>query len=302
MKNRRVRIATRKSKLALAQMRAWAKTLAACHPGVQIEEVHVVTTGDKIQDRSLAKIGGKGLFIKEIEEALLDDRADLAVHSMKDVPAELAPGLTIGCVPPREDPRDVLITTDGSRFADLPSGATIGTSSLRRGVQLRSIRPELAVAPLRGNVDTRLRKLRDGEADAIVLARAGLVRLGMAAEATEILESDVCLPAIGQGALAIEHRSEDVAMAELLAPLQDAPTLATTAAERGVMFAVEGNCQVPVAAYAERVGAELRLRALLADEEGTDIRRVDRRTPWTDDPEVARSFGLEVGATLKRAP
>ena len=212
-------VATRKSQLALAQARAFMRQLEACHPGLQIEEKHVVTTGDRIQDRALSEIGGKGLFIKEIEEAIVDGSADIAIHSLKDVPAELAPSLAIGCIPQRVDPRDAIVTRSGGKLGELPAGSKLGTSSLRRKVQLGAAHPGLELVPLRGNVDTRLRKCSEGLVDAIVLARAGLMRLGLADRATEVIEPEVSLPAVGQGALAIEMRAGDRATLELLAPL-----------------------------------------------------------------------------------
>ncbi len=292
-----LRLATRKSKLALAQARAYMKTLCDAHPGLRIDEVHIVTSGDKFQDQPLQSIGGKGLFIKEIEEALLDGRADIAVHSIKDVPAELAPGLCIGCIPPREDPRDVLVTRDGGGLMDLPQGARVGTSSLRRKIALLAQRPDLDIGPLRGNVDTRLRKLEEGAADAIVLAYAGLRRLGMADRATRVLEPEVMLPAVGQGALGIECREGDDAVASLLRATDDAETRIRVAAERAFMAAVGGNCQLPVAAYAVPQGGALWLRALVADADGSRIRRGERRCAF-DDEEAARA-GRDLGQALR---
>jgi len=292
--------ATRKSALALAQSRALIAELRRAHPGLEIVELTVTTTGDRIQDRSLTEIGGKGLFVKEIEEALADGRADIAVHSLKDVPGELAPGLRIGCVPKREDPRDVLVTKSGAKLADLARGSRVGTTSLRRGLQLRAVRPDLEIVPLRGNVDTRLRKCKDGEVDAIVLARAGLVRLGREGEATEVLEPEVSLPAVGQGALAVELRAGDERTAALLAPLADEATALTVAAERGVMIAVEGGCQTPIAAYAVRQGSDLWLRALLAEPDGTDLRRAERRVPFPATEARAEAVGRELGEQLAK--
>jgi len=292
-------VATRRSQLALAQARAWMRLLSEAHPGLEIEELHVVTTGDRVQDRALNEIGGKGLFIKEIEEALLDGRADIAIHSMKDVPAELAPGLAIGCVPVREDPRDVIVTRSGCSFAELPQGAKLGTSSLRRQVQLASARPDLEILPLRGNVDTRLRKCSEGVVDAIVLARAGLVRLGLADRATETLEPEVSLPAVGQGALAVELRDGDAKTAALLAPLVHAETAVAVAAERGVMQAVEGSCQVPVAAYAVRRGNDIWLRGMLAEADGTRLRRRELRAAWPVTEADAHRLGVELGTALR---
>ena len=294
-------VATRKSQLALAQARAWMKELGAQHPGLVIEELHVVTTGDRVQDRALAEIGGKGLFIKEIEEALLDRRADIAVHSLKDVPAELATSLAIGCVPRREDPRDVIVTRSGCSFRELPAGAKLGTSSLRRHVQLAAARPDLEIVPLRGNVDTRLRKCSEGLVDAIVLARAGLVRLGLADRATEILEPETSLPAVGQGALAVEQRADDEQTRAILAPLQHQETAIVVAAERGVMQAVEGSCQVPIAAYGLRQGDRFWLRAMLAEPDGTRLRRREIECGWPASEAEAHRIGSELGHELRAA-
>ena len=295
----RVVVATRKSKLALVQTRAWIKTLEEAHPGLAVEELHVTTSGDRIQDRALREVGGKGLFIKEIEEALLEGRAHVAVHSMKDVPAELAPGLSIGCVPEREDPRDVLVTRSGGVFESLPPGSRIGTSSLRRGVQLAAWRPDVEIVSLRGNVDTRLKKCEEGTVDAIVLARSGLLRLGLAERATEVLDVERCLPAIGQGALAIERGSADTAVAEALAPLVHAETEVAVAAERGVQLAAEGSCDVPVAGFAVRDGGELWLRAFLAEADGARPRHREGRIPWPAEASEAHRFGVELGQALK---
>ncbi|MEZ4219845.1 MAG: hydroxymethylbilane synthase [Polyangiaceae bacterium] len=294
-------VATRKSALALAQTRAFMQRLTAAHPGLELKELHVVTTGDRIQDRALSEIGGKGLFIKEIEEALLDGRADLAVHSIKDVPADLAPGLALGCIPLREDPRDVLITRDGQRLEDLAQGARLGTSSLRRRVQLALLRPDLEVLPLRGNVDTRLRKLGEGQVDAIILAQAGLVRLSMADRGTQLLEPEQCLPAVGQGALGIEMRDGDEQTAAILAKLEDVATALAVNAERGVMRAVEGSCQLPVAAHARREGDEIWLRGLLAEPDGTRLRTRETRASYPKDAAEAARIGEALGAELKQA-
>jgi hydroxymethylbilane synthase len=297
--SRRIVVATRKSALALAQTRALIAEFRRLHPAVEVEELHVTTTGDRVQDRALNEIGGKGLFIKEIEEALLDRRADFAVHSMKDVPAELAPSLVIGCVPRREDPEDVVVTRDGRRLAELDPGSKVGTSSLRRSVQLRAAMPALGIVPLRGNVDTRLRRVREGAIDAAVLARAGLKRLGLLDHVTETLDPEFCIPAAGQGALAIEHRAGDVEIGEFLLPLADADTTIAVAVERGVLSAVEGSCQIPVAAYARRAGAELDLQALLAEPDGSNVRRRRARGPWPVDEAAARRMGIEVGDQLR---
>ncbi|HEY6558778.1 MAG TPA: hydroxymethylbilane synthase [Polyangiaceae bacterium] len=292
-------VATRRSALALAQARAFMRDLEARHAGLQACELHVVTTGDKIQDRPLADIGGKGLFVKEIEEAILEGRADIAIHSLKDVPPVLAPGLVIGCIPEREDPRDALVTRSGALLEELPAGSKVGTSSLRRSVQLLAWRPDLQVVPLRGNVDTRLRKCEEGIVDAIVLACAGLSRLGLRDRVTQVLPPDRCIPAIGQGALGIELRAGDDRAKAWLDPLAHAETTLAVAAERGVMRAVEGNCQVPVAAHARREGNSLQLSALLADPDGTHKRTREITTAWPASAEEAERIGLMLGHELR---
>jgi hydroxymethylbilane synthase len=295
---RTVTVATRKSALALAQSRAWMAELRD-RAQVDTAELLVTTTGDRIQDRPLNEVGGKGLFLKEIEEALLAGQADLAVHSLKDVPGQLAAGLIIGCVPKREDPRDAIKTRSGCFFRDLPAGSKVGTSSLRRTVQLRALRPDLDYVPLRGNIDTRLRRCEEGVIDAVVLAYAGLRRIGRASEATELLSPDVCLPAVGQGALGIEIRAEDEGILSLVAELDDMETAIATASERGVLVAVDGSCQVPVAAHAEHVGDELWLRALLAEPDGSNLRREELRCPWPETLQRAQEAGATVGRALR---
>jgi hydroxymethylbilane synthase len=300
MSARELVLATRRSALALAQARAWAADLLARRPGLAVRELHVVTTGDRITDRPLQAIGGKGLFLKEIEEALVERRADFAVHSIKDVPAELAPGLRIAAVPAREDPRDAIVTREGRPFLELPQGALVGTSSLRRVALLRQKRPDLRFAPLRGNVDTRLRKLSEGECDAIVLAYAGLRRLGLGDRATEVLDPELSLPAVGQGALGIECREGDDETAADLASTHHLETALAVAAERGVMVAVGGSCQVPVAAYAQREGSDMRLRAMFADAEGNHPLFAEERFAWPADDDEARARGETVGRSLLR--
>jgi len=293
-------VATRKSPLALAQARAFVAELTQ-RSGRAVTELLVTTTGDRITDAPLANIGGKGLFLKEIEEALLDGRADFAVHSMKDVPAELAKELVIACVPKREDPRDVLVSRSGARFTELPAGSVVGTSSLRRSTVLREARPDLTFVPVRGNVDTRLRKCAEGQVDAVILAFAGLRRLGLAEKATEVLDVAACLPAVGQGALAIECRAADDDVRSLLASFADEETARSVAAERGVMTAVEGSCQVPVAAHASHEGPDLWLRALLANSDGTGLRRNEVRVPWPASDDEAFSAGVALGRKLRVA-
>ena len=290
--------ATRKSPLALAQSRAFVHTVTDAHPGLTAEELWIVTSGDRFAVERLQDIGGKGLFVKELEEALLDGRADFAVHSIKDVPAELAPGLAIVCVPRREDPRDVLVTR-GPSLSELPAGARVGTSSLRRAVALKQHRPDLVIEPLRGNVDTRLRRVEEGAVDAIVLARAGLVRLGIEARATQVLEVEESLPAVGQGALGIEVRTDDARVRELLLAVHDAETSIAVSAERGLMASVGGSCRMPIAAHARRDGADLHLRAFVADSDGSRVRSGERRVPWPTTDEDARRLGADLGAELR---
>jgi hydroxymethylbilane synthase len=290
--------ATRRSKLALAQCRAFVARLEALEPGLRVTELQVVTSGDRIQDRPLAEVGGKGLFVKEIEEALLEKRADFAVHSIKDVPGAVPGGLRIACVPAREDARDVLVSPRFGTLEGLPSGARIGTSSLRRALSVRAYRPDLAVLPVRGNVDTRLRKLDEGEFDAIVLARAGLVRLGLEGRATQVLPTEVSLPAVGQGALGIECREGDEEVVALLHRLHDSQAATCVAAERGVLVALGGDCKTPMAAHAERIGDKLRLRAFV--EEGGNVRRAERTTPWPATEEEAEVVGREVARQLRQ--
>lgn len=293
-------LATRRSALALAQSRAFAKTLMAAVPGLSIEELLVVTSGDKTQDKPLQDIGGKGLFIKELEEALLDGRADFAVHSIKDVPAVIAHSLFLAAIPRREDPRDALVTRTGAPLSGLPAGARIGTGSLRRALALKSARPDVVVEPVRGNVDTRLRKVDEGQYDGVVLALAGLKRLGLEGRATEILDPGVSLPAIGQGALGIECRADDARTAEALASIVDPETSLCVTAERAVMAAVDGNCRTPVAAFAERQGDRLRLRALLAEPDGSDLRTTERLVAWPADAAEAGRIGKDAGDELVR--
>ncbi len=299
MSKRRVVVATRKSELALAQCRQFLALLVAKHPDVEIEEMHVITTGDKILDQPLASIGGKGLFLKEIEEKLIDGSAQIAVHSMKDVPPSLHEGLYIGCIPKREDPRDVIITTDGRPLSEMPLGSSLGTSSLRRGVQLLLHRPDLRVVPIRGNVGTRIRKCREGLVDITVLARAGINRLGLQKEVSETLSPELCLPAVGQGALAIELRSGDEEMHALFASMQHEETALGVTCERGVMTAVGGDCKTPVAAFAQKKGNDLRLRALLAETDGTRLRREELLCPWPENSKEAHQIGLSLGNKLK---
>ncbi|QNM97090.1 hydroxymethylbilane synthase [Chitinimonas koreensis] len=272
----RLVIATRESALALWQARHIAARLEALHPGLAVELLGMTTQGDRILDVTLNKIGGKGLFVKELETALAEGRADLAVHSMKDVPMRLPEGFAIAAVTEREDPRDAFVSNRYADVAALPQGAVVGTSSLRRESQLRAARPDLVVRPLRGNVQTRLRKLDDGEFDAIILAAAGLRRLGLDDRIRSVLSVEASLPAPGQGALGIEIRADRTDLAALLAPLNHAETADCVAAERALSLRLDGSCQVPLGAYAEVVdGQFLRVRGFVASQDGTELVRAE---------------------------
>ncbi|MCZ6801408.1 MAG: hydroxymethylbilane synthase [Nitrospirae bacterium] len=266
-------IGTRGSRLALWQAEFIQAKIQALAPHLTVTLQVIKTSGDKILDVPLAKIGGKGLFVKEIEEALLAKNIDLAVHSMKDVPSDLPKGLALLSFPKREDPRDALLSRTGLMLQDLPKGSRIGTSSLRRQSQLLRVRPDFSIQMLRGNLDTRLRKLDEGEYDAIVLAAAGLKRLGWADRITEYLSPEVCLPAIGQGALGLEGRDDDPQVKDLLLQLDDPETRKAVAAERKFLDRLEGGCQVPIAGLSTIVGTELTLDGLVAGVDGTQIIR-----------------------------
>ena len=261
-------VGTRGSQLALWQAEWVQRQLSAIAPDIAVILKRIQTSGDKIQDVPLAKIGGKGLFVKEIEEALLRREIDLAVHSMKDVPSVLPEGLEIICVPEREDPRDALIAREGHSLEKLPVGGRVGTSSLRRQAQLLHVRPDLEIAVLRGNVDTRLRRVRENHYDAIILAASGLKRLGWDQEVTEYLSVDVSLPAIGQGSLGLEGRKDDVFVRDLVARLEHRPTRLAVTAERALLTRLEGGCQVPIAGYATLQGDTLTLKGLVASVDG----------------------------------
>ena len=295
----RLVFATRRSLLALAQSRAFATKLIASREGLEIEELHVVTTGDRIQDRPLTDIGGKGLFVKEIEQALIDGKAQYAVHSIKDVPGELAPGLRLACIPLREDPRDAFFSQTGQNLEDVAPNTRIGTSSLRRQVMMARARADLQFAPLRGNVDTRMRKVREGVVDATILACAGLRRLDLIEQATQVLEPEVSLPAVGQGALGIECRDDDERTIEILSALHHPETATAVAAERGVMIAAEGSCQVPIAAFAKRDDAgKMWLRAMLATQDAKKVEFLEDTIPWPTTEQEADAFGKELGKRL----
>ena len=312
-----ITVGTRGSPLAIAQTRHVRDRLMAAHPvladdGALLTQV-IATSGDRITDRPLAAIGGKGLFTKEIEEALLDRRIDLAVHSMKDVPTWLPEGLEIAAIPQREDPRDVLILRDAGEgagegpddaaggvagLAGLPAGARVGTGSLRRRAQLLARRPDVTVVPMRGNVGTRLRKLADGAADATLLALAGLNRLGQDTAAMTVLAPEEMLPAVGQGALGIECRVGDEAVAALLQPLVDPPTAAAVACERALLAALDGSCRTPIAGLAVPDGAGgLRLDALVARPDGSACHRLAHAGAIAD----AAAIGREAGSALRAA-
>ena len=263
-----LRIATRKSPLALWQAEHVAARLQAVHPGLQVELVKMVTRGDKILDTPLAKVGGKGLFVKELEQGILEGIADIAVHSMKDVPAELPEGLHLTAILTREDPRDALVSQKYTGLAALPDDARIGTSSLRRQCQLKLRLPRCQIASLRGNVGTRLEKLETENLDAIILAAAGLIRLGLADRITEVLAPEASLPAVGQGAIGIECRQNDSRINEWLTVLHDPDTADCVTAERSFNHRLNGGCQVPIAGYAELRGDQIRLRGLVARPDG----------------------------------
>ena len=268
----KLRIATRKSRLALAQTRHVAAALKALEPTLEVEELPLTTEGDRILDRPLAEIGGKGLFVSEVEAAIVDGRADIAVHSIKDVPSGLAEGLQITAIPEREDPRDCLLSRDGVEIDALEAGQRIGTSSLRRAAQLKAHRPDLAFASLRGNVDTRLRKLDEGNYDAIVLALAGMKRLGLTDRKHWVIPTNVCLPAIGQGALGIETRAADAATNALVTQLDHDKTRLEVEAERALLQKLEGSCRVPIAGHAVlREGSRLTLHGMVGSLDGSRI-------------------------------
>ena len=272
-------IATRKSPLALWQTEHVRAALLTHHPDLVIDLIRMTTQGDRILDAPLAKVGGKGLFVKELEQGLHEGIADIAVHSMKDVPVELPPGLEIPVILAREDPRDAFVSNHYASVQALPRGARVGTSSLRRQSQLRANRPDLTVLDLRGNVNTRLKRLDAGEFDAILLACAGLVRLGFGARITRVLELEESLPAIGQGAIGIECRSHDPRVRRLITPLHDPNTALRLTAERALNARLQGGCQVPIAAHAELSGTDLRLRALVGSPDGTHLIRGERIGP-----------------------
>jgi len=295
--SRTLRIATRESLLALWQAEYIKARLEACHPGLQVELLGMTTRGDQLLDSPLSKIGGKALFVKELEQALLDGRADIAVHSMKDVPMEFPEGLGLAIICEREDPRDAFVSNHYADVDALPQGARVGTSSLRRECQLRARRPDLQISSLRGNVQTRLRKLDDGEFDAIILASAGLIRLELQQRIASFMNVEDSLPACGQGAVGVETRLDDNWVRELLVPLHDADSAAKVMAERAMNTRLQGGCQVPIAGYAitdDSRDDHLWLRALVGEPDGSRVLRAELTAPAAD-PEA---LGVAVAEAL----
>ena len=289
-----IRIATRKSPLAMWQAEYVRDRLMAIHPELNVELLGMTTQGDKILDSPLAKIGGKGLFVKELEQQMLDGGADIAVHSMKDVPVAFPDGLHLAVICEREDPRDAFVSNHFQSLDELPQGAKVGTSSMRRQCQLKALRPDLQILDLRGNVNTRLRKLDEGQYDAIILAAAGLIRLGFETRITQTMSTGISLPAIGQGAVGIECRSNDERINQLIAPLNDSATRTRVLAERAMNNRLEGGCQVPIAGHATLEGDALHLRGLVGSADGEKMIRGERRGPQTD----AEAMGIELAEEL----
>ena len=292
-----LRIGSRGSPLALVQAREVASRLAmACGLAPERIEIKTIrTTGDVIQDRPLAEAGGKGLFTKEIEEALLSGTIDLAVHSSKDMPTFLPAGLVLSAFPPREDPRDAFVSRQAKNLRDLPQGAVVGTASPRRQALVKRLRPDLGIVPLRGNVETRLRKIENGDADATVLALAGLKRLGLVAAATAVLDLDEFLPAVGQGAIGIETRDDDTKTRALVDAINDADTATALAAERAFLAVLDGSCRTPIAGHARVIDGRLRFRGLIAKTDGSEALEVSREGGRAD----AAALGADAGRELK---
>jgi hydroxymethylbilane synthase len=288
-----IRIATRRSPLAKWQANHVAALLRANEPGLEVRLHELVTKGDKILEVPLAEVGGKGLFVKEIEDALLAGEAEIAVHSMKDLPAVLAPGLVVAAVPEREDPRDALCSKKARSLADLPKGARVGTSSLRRGAQLKALRPDLRIEMVRGNVETRLRK-GETELDAVVLAYAGLRRLGLAGRASYVFGPDEMLPAVAQGALALEARADDAATLGRLARLEHPETRVRVEAERGFLRRLEGGCQVPLAGHAVVKDGQVVLRGLVSSLDGTRVVKGERSGPAAEAARIGEALAEEL--------
>lgn len=289
-----VRVGSRGSQLALRQTEQVVAALRRFHPGREFQVCPVRTEGDRRARAPLSRIGGQGVFVRELEARLAAGEVDLAVHSLKDVPTELAPGLTLAAVPAREDPRDALVSRGDLRLAELPAGARVGTGSARRAVQARALRPDLEYVDIRGNVDTRLRRVREGSVDAVILAAAGLARLGRLGEAAEVLDVETMLPAAGQGALAVEARADDAELCGLVAPLEDRETRAAVEAERAFLRRLGAGCRLPVGALGEVEGSTLRLRALVADGRGEHILRED----LTGHSEEAEALGTRLAERL----
>lgn len=290
----KLRIATRKSPLALWQAEFVRESLIQQHPDLQVELVKMVTQGDKILDTPLAKVGGKGLFVKELEQGMLRNEVDIAVHSMKDVPVELPDGLHLNVICTREDPRDAFVSNNHMSFESLPQGAKVGTSSLRRTTQLKALRPDLEILDLRGNVNTRLKKLDDGQYEAIILAAAGLIRLGFEDRIKQAIDSGTSLPAIGQGAVGIECRSDDEQINQLISMLNHEQTNICVTAERAMNARLEGGCQVPIGGYAILENGELYMRGLVGRPDGSEVVRGEVRGK----PEDAHALGTSLADDL----
>ncbi|UCH50318.1 MAG: hydroxymethylbilane synthase [Betaproteobacteria bacterium] len=289
-------IATRQSALALWQARYVSSLLQHHYPGLQVSLLGLTTEGDRRLESSLAKIGGKGLFVKELERALADGRADIAVHSMKDVPMHLPDGFRIGAILAREEPRDAFVSNQFASLQSLGPGSIVGTSSLRRQSQIKAHHPQIQVKPLRGNVQTRLRKLDEGEFTAIILAAAGLTRLELQHRITHLLEPEESLPAVGQGALGIECRNDRRELRELLAPLDDASTRCCVEAERALSRALSGSCTLPLGGYAQLVGEQMQLRGFVATPDGSRLIEEELTLPYTDS--VPDKIGKELARRL----
>jgi hydroxymethylbilane synthase len=301
---KRLRIATRQSPLALWQANHVKSRLEACHAELKVELIGFTTQGDKILDRTLSKVGGKGLFIKELEHALLNDEADLAVHSLKDVPYHMPDALILGGIGERANPFDALVSAKYDSFANLPHGAIVGTSSLRRQAQILAWRPDITIKPLRGNLNTRMQKLESGEFDAIVLAVAGLERLGWGDKIREVLPVDRLLPAVGQGVLGLQIRKDDPACSNAITPIHHAPTALQIAAERSMNVTLQGSCQVPIAGYCVLEGAAenpsgLTLTGLVGQPDGLRILKVSQHTETTT-LLGAQQLGAAVAEALKQ--
>ena len=291
---KQLRIATRSSPLALWQAEEVSRRLKILYPDLDIQLVKMTTKGDQILDAPLAKVGGKGLFVKELEVGMLAGEADIAVHSMKDVPVEFPEGLELALIMEREDPRDAFVSNNFDNLSSLPKGAVVGTSSLRRQTQIREKYPDLKIDWLRGNVNTRLKKLDDGEYDAIILAAAGLKRLGFNERIRSCLEPEESLPAIGQGAVGIETRSDDEAVKQLIAPLGDVNTTLRVSAERAMNETLNGGCQVPIAGYAVLEGDQLYMRGLVGEPDGSRVLRAEIRGHAKD----ATDLGVKLAQDL----